>query len=162
MKRYSVRIAVVRAAEGVEDPRKVSAIVREVATVPPTAGKKPSPAEGVGKYSRLGLPCKKRVYISGPMTGRPQYNRPAFFAMEKRLKALGFSVLNPAGWPEQPTYEDYLRVDLAMLSRYADAIMLLDGWEHSRGARAEAAMARGLGLPVLFEAQLDEVEYDEP
>ena len=162
MKRYSIISEIPTAPEGDEYLRIVSATVRKVATVPPAEGKKPWAAEGVGKYSRLGLPCKKRVYISGPMTGRPQYNRPAFFAMEKRLKALGFSVLNPAGWPEQPTWEDYLRVDLAMLSRYADAIMLLDGWEHSRGARTEAAMARGLGLPVLFEAQLDEAEYDEP
>ena len=37
-----------------------------------------------------------RVYISGPMTGVPDLNRPAFDAAEKRLTAQGHFVINPA------------------------------------------------------------------
>jgi len=38
-----------------------------------------------------------RTYISGPMTGREAYNRPAFFAAETILLASGAaSVFNPA------------------------------------------------------------------
>lgn len=36
-----------------------------------------------------------RVYISGPMTGKPDHNRPAFDAAEKRLTAQGHFVINP-------------------------------------------------------------------
>ena len=36
-----------------------------------------------------------RVYISGKMTGRPDLNRPAFDAAEKRLTAQGHFVINP-------------------------------------------------------------------
>lgn len=36
-----------------------------------------------------------RVYCSGPMTGKPDLNRPAFFAAEKRLTAQGHFVINP-------------------------------------------------------------------
>lgn len=37
-----------------------------------------------------------RVYVSGPMTGRPGYNYPAFDAAEGRLVAQGHFVVNPA------------------------------------------------------------------
>ena len=36
-----------------------------------------------------------RVYCSGPMTGHPDLNRPAFDAAEKRLTAQGHFVINP-------------------------------------------------------------------
>ena len=36
-----------------------------------------------------------RTYISGPMTGKPDLNRPAFAAAEKRLTAQGHFVINP-------------------------------------------------------------------
>lgn len=36
-----------------------------------------------------------RIYISGPMTGCPDLNRPAFDAAEKRLAAQGHFVINP-------------------------------------------------------------------
>lgn len=36
-----------------------------------------------------------RLYLSGPMTGKPDHNRPAFDAAEKRLTAQGHFVINP-------------------------------------------------------------------
>ena len=36
-----------------------------------------------------------RIYCSGPMTGKPDHNRPAFDAAEKRLTAQGHFVVNP-------------------------------------------------------------------
>lgn len=36
-----------------------------------------------------------RIYISGPMTGKPYLNRPAFDAAERRLTAQGHFVINP-------------------------------------------------------------------
>ena len=36
-----------------------------------------------------------RIYISGPMTNHPDFNRPAFDAAEKRLTAQGYFVINP-------------------------------------------------------------------
>lgn len=37
-----------------------------------------------------------RIYISGPMTGKPDLNCPAFDAAEKRLREHGHFVINPA------------------------------------------------------------------
>lgn len=36
-----------------------------------------------------------RIYLSGPMTGKPDLNRLAFDAAEKRLTAQGHFVINP-------------------------------------------------------------------
>lgn len=36
-----------------------------------------------------------RIYLSGPMTGCPNLNRPAFDAAERRLTAQGHFVINP-------------------------------------------------------------------
>ena len=37
-----------------------------------------------------------RIYCSGPMTGVPDHNRPAFDAAAKRLREQGHFVINPA------------------------------------------------------------------
>ena len=37
-----------------------------------------------------------RIYVSGPMTGRPDNNYPAFDAAAKRLRDAGHFVINPA------------------------------------------------------------------
>lgn len=89
-----------------------------------------------------------RVYISGPMTGYPDFNYPAFRAAEVALTASGHDVLNPARHPECATWADYLRLDLAdVLS--AEAIAVLPGWETSRGALLEVHVAHALGMTVL-------------
>lgn len=38
----------------------------------------------------------KKIYIAGPMTGLPEFNRPNFHLMATRLEKEGYSVLNPA------------------------------------------------------------------
>ncbi|MBA2927098.1 DUF4406 domain-containing protein [Pseudomonas sp. CCUG 57209] len=38
----------------------------------------------------------KRIYLSGPMTGLPGLNFPAFAAMTDNLRAGGHTVTNPA------------------------------------------------------------------
>jgi hypothetical protein len=42
----------------------------------------------------------KKIYLSGPMTGLPDLNFPAFHAEAARLRALGYDVINPAELPE--------------------------------------------------------------
>lgn len=109
-----------------------------------------------------------KVYIAGPMRGIPQFNFPAFFAAERQLLARGYEVFNPAredivahgkdisfgndtGCERQAAQEHgfNLRVALSRDLQFiclADIIALLPGWEHSKGAKAELAVARALGL----------------
>lgn len=86
-----------------------------------------------------------RVYICGPMTGLPGFNYPAFDAAEKRLRAQGYEVENPANNPQQDCWLDYMRQAVAQLAE-CDAVYLLPGWRESRGAQVEYQLARGLGL----------------
>jgi hypothetical protein len=93
----------------------------------------------------------KRVYISGPMTGMPGHNFPAFHAAARRLRAIGWRVVNPAenfgGRTDLPR-ELYMRADVMLLAM-CDAIALLPGWQNSRGARVEYLLAHEMGLDVL-------------
>jgi len=56
--------------------------------------------------------------------------------------------------------EVWLKGDLEMLSR-CDAVLLVEGWERSEGAKAEAARARELGIPVFDNVRDLEGWYDE-
>ena len=89
-----------------------------------------------------------KVYIAGPMTGLPHFNRPAFNQAALNLSFEKHVPLNPAILPDGLTEADYMAVGLTMLQR-ADAIYLLTGWQFSAGARAEHAMALKLGLEVI-------------
>jgi len=79
-----------------------------------------------------------KVFISGPMSGIEDFNRPAFYEAERKLKEAGYSVFNPA-WllvDEKWSFDDLMHVDLAALSR-CDAVYQLPGWEKSVGACCE-------------------------
>lgn len=92
-----------------------------------------------------------KIYIAGPMTGYPDYNRAAFDAKASELMAEGHIVLNPAVLPGGLCQSEYMDICLAMV-RSADAIYLLNRWEESVGARAEHALAEKLGLTVIYES----------
>lgn len=89
------------------------------------------------------------VYVSGPMTGIPEFNFPAFRAAADRLRERGYTVINPADLNPDPSTSRYtcLRVDLAALVE-ADALAMLPGWEHSPGARREVENALSMGFIV--------------
>lgn len=90
-----------------------------------------------------------RIYISGPMTGLPDFNREAFNTAEDALRMRGYNPINPArnGLPENSTYEEHMRADLRMLLE-ADAVTVLPGWEQSKGAQLETRLATFLGMPI--------------
>ncbi|WP_282366529.1 DUF4406 domain-containing protein [Pseudomonas sp. PS02290] len=110
---------------------------------------------------KLGLKCgefevaswhdeipQKFIYLSGPMTGLPDLNFPAFHAMAKRLRAVGHAVVNPAEL-DHPTKEwsECLRRDIVALVA-CHSVATLAGWEHSKGARLEVLIADRLGMEV--------------
>lgn len=95
-----------------------------------------------------------RIYVSGPMTGLPDLNFPAFYAEAARLEAMGYEVVNPASLnPPDATWSDCMRTDIAALMT-CDALVLLPGWADSNGAMVELQLAHRLGMRVLTTAEI--------
>lgn len=94
-----------------------------------------------------------RIYISGPMTGKPALNFPAFHRAAANLRALGHDVVNPAELddadPKALQWHQYLRRDITHLMT-CDAVAMLPGWQESKGARLEHHIAMELGMEEVF------------
>jgi hypothetical protein len=89
----------------------------------------------------------KRAYISGPMTGLPEMNFPAFNEAAAALRSRGWEVVNPVEINPDPT-ADWLTCIVADLEamRGCTAIALLPGHDKSAGAEMEKIAASKLGM----------------
>lgn len=95
----------------------------------------------------------KTVYIAGPMTGIPEYNKPEFDKAAKQWSELGYAVINPAtnfSGNQTLTHAEYMRYSIHQLL-IADVIYLLNNWGFSEGAKTEYSVARAIGLEMSYE-----------
>jgi len=111
------------------------------------------------------------IYVAGPMRGKRFFNFPAFDSAKSELQMRGFRVVSPAdldraiGFDPENLGSDYdwsdpskcgfsmtaaIDRDVAAL-RKCDAIYMLRGWESSKGAIAEKALAEWMELTVLYQ-----------
>ena len=99
----------------------------------------------------------KRIYLSGPMTGIPDWNFPAFNAEAARLRALGYSVLSPAELNPDTSlpWHECLRADLKALLD-CDTLALLEGWQGSKGAHLEMHVAHRVGIQIVVAKEITE------
>lgn len=113
---------------------------------------------------------KGTITISGGMTGIPHFNFPEFDDATFQLALQGFEVLNPAqqdrddgfdamalpedydwfSWPTHLDKEATIRRDLENVFRCTH-IYMLEGWENSKGARTEHALAFWLGRQIIYQ-----------
>ena len=115
-----------------------------------------------------------KVYIAGPMTGYANFNKDAFQQAASTLRIAGFSVISPVELDAEEgvdyeglntdeygeDYQSYLGRDLVrFIEAKIDAVVVLEGWEESRGAALEVHVARSLGIPIY---NLDGVKVKEP
>lgn len=96
-----------------------------------------------------------KVYVSGPMTGLPQLNFPAFHAAAAMLRSAGAEVVSPAeiSMAEPDSWEACMRADIKALCD-CDTLAMLPGWERSKGAHLEVHIAHRLGLRVIALGEL--------
>lgn len=90
------------------------------------------------------------VYLSGPMTGLPEYNYPLFNRVAKELRDTGVTVCNPAeffGGKGDRTREEYMRESVRRLIA-CDHVLTLPDWDKSAGAILEIEIAKQIGMPV--------------
>lgn len=107
-----------------------------------------------------------KIYIAGPMSGIPDYNRNAFKAAERMLinrrGILKENIFNPAEQesskvlangeiPYEEGYRQCLALDLDWIARHATMMYMLRGWENSPGANAEWYLAKALKLSMEYQ-----------
>lgn len=90
-----------------------------------------------------------KIYIAGPMTGLPDFNYPAFHQVAATLRAAGYDVINPAENPAPPcgSWQGYMCISVAQVAS-VDCLVMLPGWQQSRGAKIEHTLAADLGLKI--------------
>lgn len=118
---------------------------------------------------------KRRIYISGPMTGiEPREYRRRFREAETILRRHGYGCINPCRvWPcrftwlyrlmnallgKRLTYAVILAYDLILLMTRADGIAMLPGWQASRGAQIENYVAFHFPMMGISREAREEIE----
>jgi hypothetical protein len=117
---------------------------------------------------------KPTIYVAGPMRGYEDYNYPAFDRCANVLIEQGWEVVNPAqldrdagkpmadplSFDPDINYEDHefmrkaLLRDMVAICENCTAIYMMSGWEKSKGAKAEWALAKALGLDIHYEVPI--------
>jgi len=89
-------------------------------------------------------------YLSGPMRGKPMYNRAQFIEVEQALRKAaepGDQIINPSlNFNGDQSLEPsvYMTLDLHQVLD-SDVVVLLPGWQDSPGARREIQLAMWAG-----------------
>ena len=81
----------------------------------------------------------------------PNREDPAFNEMEAKLLGIGHKVVNPTRLfkgDQTRRKEEYLRQDISSILDGVDGVVLLSGWQKSKGAQVEVLVALALGLRI--------------
>ena len=89
----------------------------------------------------------KKIYIAGPMSGLPNFNRDAFNSAAHGVLADGDIPLNPAVYPDGLTQCEYMQLCCPMVMM-ADEVIMLPAWINSQGATAEFNLAMKCGKVI--------------
>lgn len=101
----------------------------------------------------------ERVYISGPISKRPEEEYRAHFNFGRSV------VHSMGGFPVCPVHDvdhsgsdgewlGFMRRDLIAMLEDCTSVFALKGWRTSRGASIEIELAEKLGLTVYYEEEL--------
>ena len=117
---------------------------------------------------------KRKIYLSGPMSGIPrsEYRR-KFREAERILRRHGYGCINPCNvwvcrWSwiymamectlgKQLAYAVVLCYDLLLLMTRADGIVMLPGWRASRGAQIENYVSMHFWMQGISKAVREEI-----
>ena len=99
------------------------------------------------------------IYIAGPMTGYEDWNFEAFNQAADELRRQGLTVMNPADnydGRKDLEWHHYMRAAIRQVSICRE-VVVLPGWEDSKGARLEVHIAHVLGMTVWEYKSLERI-----
>ena len=106
------------------------------------------------KINTKNINKNQTVYLSGPMTGLPDYNRAAFNLRADAFRAAGYTVNNPAEISQEHglshPYGFYFKRALKMLLE-SDVVYIFGDITESKGALMELDVAKMAEMPVVWE-----------
>lgn len=95
-----------------------------------------------------------QAQLAGPITGWPDFNRPVFDEATEKITKLGYRVWNPNDpdepWPPEKQPRSFWMKRSIQELYFSDLLVLLPGWSRSEGVKAELAVARQFGIPVVY------------
>lgn len=113
---------------------------------------------------------KLKIFIAGPMRGYPNYNFDKFDAYENLLKNRGIECVNP-GRISRKFKEDEVNNDINVFNemvrlqqeaeKTCNAILLLDGWQWSKGVKLEVKTAAENNFQFLLEEDITKFQIME-
>lgn len=101
-----------------------------------------------------------RIYISGPVSNKPDYNTEQFTEAEIFLRSCGFQTWNPrriAIPAEVLSDEELWQYCMHFCVRaipLCDSMLMLPDWQNSKGAVQEHRIAKSLGLEIYYSPVL--------
>lgn len=124
---------------------------------------------GKRKVSHLRSSKMKVVYICGPYTGSGETSKIGNILVAKNAAIDIWSMGHAVVCPHMNTmdfelhdigssipYETWIEGDLAILKR-CDAVVILPGWEASRGAKEEVQFALANKIPIYYWPDVKEL-----
>ena len=112
---------------------------------------------------------KYKIFIAGPMRGYPNYNFDKFDRVEKLLKDNGIDCVNPGRISRKfkeievnndiNVYNEMVRLQQEA-QKTCNAILLLDGWQWSKGVKLEVKTAIENDFQFLLEEDMDFLNGD--
>jgi hypothetical protein len=111
---------------------------------------------------------KFKIFIAGPMRGYPNYNFDKFDRIEKLLKDNGIDCINPGRISRKfkevevnndiNVYNEMVRLQQEA-QKTCNAILLLDGWQWSKGVKLEVKTATENDFQFLLEDDIENINF---
>ena len=95
---------------------------------------------------------KKKIYISGKISGMEKKAKLIFEEAEIRLKKEGYDVVNPFKLKHKhdKTWHSFMKEDISQMMK-CDEVYMIFNWRESEGAVLEHELALMLNMPILYE-----------